>query len=704
MHIASAKRTNEGRKFGIGLLLTLFLLSCACLTASAAMPLPEPHEDRHVLAILSYDPEFPTSQDILMGLTATFRGFHISLDVEYMDTKKVKTPESIARFDALLQTKMAAKRPYDVVMTFDDNALQFALERKNSLFAGLPLVFAGVNDTELARSLDAKPLVTGVTEVLSIQDTLQLIRVLHPEAKVLHVIVDNTETGQMDWLHLQQENKLFELQPLSFSDAAPEAFGLKLGEIPAGEPILLLSAYQSGDASNYTFAEALELILGAARSPVYHLWKHGVGEGLAGGKLVSQESQARSAAGMVLRILNGTDAAAIPVMMKSPNVALFDQRVLVKFGLDPTLLPPGTVFLNRKPHFREAYPDQYRNMLLGAFTLGFVILLLAAYLFYRIKTAGKLKSMLAFLQNMLDAMVDPVFVKDEEGRFLTLNRSMELLLGKTKEEIVGTHTDAYFYSKGFTSDVIRMDKEVMERGTSREMELDILREGRKRRMLLKKSMFLNQDDKPILVGTLNDVTDEREHEKQLEALNRKLESMVEERTCELTALNDELQKLSMTDQLTGLMNRRALDPILSDMHAAWKRKGKPYAVLLMDIDLFKRINDRKGHLEGDRILSELAALLMRHVRNDAYAGRWGGEEFLMLIPGVSLETGAAIAERLRVDVEDTVLMPDGKLTISIGVAGPNGDDMPENVVKRADEALYKAKRMGRNRVVAAKEA
>ncbi|WP_152224334.1 diguanylate cyclase [Pseudomonas sp. SCB32] len=156
----------------------------------------------------------------------------------------------------------------------------------------------------------------------------------------------------------------------------------------------------------------------------------------------------------------------------------------------------------------------------------------------------------------------------------------------------------------------------------------------------------------------------------------------------------QLSHEAQSDPLTGLANRRALDAALELL----QETQRPYSVLALDIDHFKRVNDTFGHDAGDEALKQVAATLKQHSRGEDLACRSGGEEFILLLPDTALDIAGGIAERIRQAIEVTEVPGVGFLTISIGVAYGGGE--PDAMLKRADERLYQAKQTGRNRVVA----
>src|SRR5690606_28495900 len=165
------------------------------------------------------------------------------------------------------------------------------------------------------------------------------------------------------------------------------------------------------------------------------------------------------------------------------------------------------------------------------------------------------------------------------------------------------------------------------------------------------------------------------------------------------ALAVEAQKLALTDPLTGIANRRATLDWLDRLVRASGQVGEPLALMMFDIDYFKRINDCFGHRTGDEVLERVAALARAQVRSEDLVGRIGGEEFVCILPGLEAHPARALAERLRRAIAEGSER-DGlpKTTVSVGLALARPGDTPESLLARADTALYEAKDAGRNQV------
>lgn len=173
-----------------------------------------------------------------------------------------------------------------------------------------------------------------------------------------------------------------------------------------------------------------------------------------------------------------------------------------------------------------------------------------------------------------------------------------------------------------------------------------------------------------------------------------------QRECaELEQRHQNLLKTANHDQLTGLLNRTALAQLRANPRAMQKLERAPYSLALLDVDLFKRVNDRHGHLLGDRALRVVADAVTASVRDGDVAARYGGEEFLIVLPDTGLAVAYEVAHRIRERVASSSLP--FALTVSVGIAaGDPARDRPEQVFERADQALYQAKANGHDQVVA----
>lgn len=166
----------------------------------------------------------------------------------------------------------------------------------------------------------------------------------------------------------------------------------------------------------------------------------------------------------------------------------------------------------------------------------------------------------------------------------------------------------------------------------------------------------------------------------------------------------ELTEIASTDQLTGLLNRRPMHPLMVHEVNRARRTGTPFSIVLGDLDRFKKVNDTYGHEAGDLVLQETARRLQAAIRAQDIVCRWGGEELLILLPETGPEGAGQVAEKIRAAMDDAPVQTGNEVihqTISLGVSSFRPDDTVTTLISRADEALYEAKSAGRNRVVQA---
>ena len=182
-------------------------------------------------------------------------------------------------------------------------------------------------------------------------------------------------------------------------------------------------------------------------------------------------------------------------------------------------------------------------------------------------------------------------------------------------------------------------------------------------------------------------------------LVERLVRFVSATTAELETANRELDHLAHTDYLTQVANRGETEDLLKNAVSAASQSGLPLSVLMIDFDDFKSVNDVYGHNIGDRLLTEASDLFRAHIRQGDTAGRWGGDEFLLILPKAALNDAKRVAERIKQAVSDLRLLPDDKYcTVSIGVAQLRPDETYDDFYRRVDGALYSAKKKGKNRV------
>lgn len=263
-----------------------------------------------------------------------------------------------------------------------------------------------------------------------------------------------------------------------------------------------------------------------------------------------------------------------------------------------------------------------------------------------------------------------ILVSDALGRIVEINPFARTLIGPQSATAIGKSLDEVL--KDWPK--IDYSPQMRER---QEQEISLQKDGNTLFFMVQVSPIRNERQELIgHVIVLVDITDRKKAEMELERLAR-------------------------TDVLTNVTNRRHFFELAEVEFERFKRYGHPLGIMLLDIDHFKQINDRYGHLAGDFALRSVATECNKHLRTTDIFARYGGEEFICLLYEVSTETAHDTAERIRRFIEDTPLEFDGKsihVTASFGLAFAQIDQTLENVIELADQSLYESKRDGRNRV------
>lgn len=309
---------------------------------------------KRVLLISSYNSRFPTFFQQIEGVKSVLDTTHAELDIEFLDRKRFIDAKSQELFYQTLSHKLAHCAPYDAVLAADDDAFNFVLHYQDELFSDIPIAFFGVNNIEKALEQNSNPNVCGVIEAVSMQETLELMIYLFPHTGSVYCISDSTSSGLSDlnlYRQLAAQYPETNFRELNFSELSLDGFKNELGAIPANAPVLLLSAYFDRQHQTFDFDAMLETIREHTNAPIFHLWEHGMGKGIFGGKLISQYEQGKTAADMVNRLLTHRSECSKKIVDQSPNIFQFDYQQLLKYNIGLSQLPPGSVIINRPVTF-----------------------------------------------------------------------------------------------------------------------------------------------------------------------------------------------------------------------------------------------------------------------------------------------------------------------------------------------------------------
>ena len=332
-----------------------------------------------------------------------------------------------------------------------------------------------------------------------------------------------------------------------------------------------------------------------------------------------------------------------------------------------------------------------------------------------VRSRDELRSTFRDLQFQKEALDQHniVSITDEAGDITYVNQKFIGISGYSREELLGQNHRILRSGHHTSSFYEEMWKTISEGRTWHGVVCNRAKSGLFYWVDPTIVPFLDDAGLPLqYVSIRTDISRLMEAEQTLQRGKEQLEAEVRERTNELTRTNGELQSeierrkaleghlrdMAVTDSLTGIFNRRKFDETLADELGRARRYKTSLSLLMFDIDRFKKINDASGHLVGDAVLRTLGQFITDKIRSQDVFARYGGEEFVILAPGTNAEGCAKLAEKLREAIEQHIFPEAGPVTCSFGVTEFRQDDSAESFIRRADVALYRAKKNGRNRL------
>lgn len=310
----------------------------------------------------------------------------------------------------------------------------------------------------------------------------------------------------------------------------------------------------------------------------------------------------------------------------------------------------------------------------------------------------KLEAELQARSAAIEAAAEGIAITDPDGVIEYANPALTAITGYAPEELVGRHTRVFNSGRHDQAFYDELWGTIRAGRVWRGEIVNRRKDGSHYTELMAIAPVSNESNETVrFVAIKHDISERKKMETELKESNDKLLHQL----YEINRLQGELRELAVRDGLTNLFNRRYLDETLERELARAKREGYPLSLVMIDIDHFKKLNDTYGHQAGDKVLRELAALLWGNIRTEDVPCRYGGEEFLVLLPRMPLDIALERAEAWRRTILATrVPFGDFQLetTISCGLAAyPDHARTPDDLVRCCDEALYLAKDRGRNR-------
>jgi diguanylate cyclase (GGDEF)-like protein/PAS domain S-box-containing protein len=287
-----------------------------------------------------------------------------------------------------------------------------------------------------------------------------------------------------------------------------------------------------------------------------------------------------------------------------------------------------------------------------------------------------------FFKDLVSLCPDGIIAVNRKGIIITFNQAAEDITGYTCEETINRMSISDVYNSVNTARKIKKDmygKDYGGPGRLQNYETEVFhKSGKKTPIRLSATLLYDKDKEVGNVGFFHDLTSHKQMEERL-------------------------HELSITDDLTGLFNHRHLFKILAEEKERAHRYKRPLSLICMDLDNFKQCNDTYGHIEGDRILRSMGDTLHSILRQSDYGFRFGGDEFMILLPETNINEAATVAQKTRdifgsrLSCLDPRKRPKG-ITLSIGIAQASKVEEPESFIKRADLAMYEAKKDGGDQI------
>lgn len=304
------------------------------------------------------------------------------------------------------------------------------------------------------------------------------------------------------------------------------------------------------------------------------------------------------------------------------------------------------------------------------------------------------------------ALVNP------EGSFIRVNPALSEMLGYSEDELLGIHISEVTYEADLESDLKAAEGLLSGDDSHYRMEKRYVhKSGHIIWTMLAATLVRSEDGRPdYFVAHIVDISERKAFEQGLNQARQELEDKVHERTRELAVANQKLQEsnqllnqLAQSDPLSGLANRRSLLEFMAYQLEEARRYRVDWCLIMMDIDYFKQINDRYGHLAGDKVIRAIGEILSSNVRETDLASRYGGDEFVLVFPHARLPQVRVIAEKIYKGVKERIIRCDNgdafRITCSIGMAEWRPEIISvEQMLELADKALYQAKARGRNAI------
>ena len=689
----------------------LILLS----TSGSAPPAAEPAgpSAKTVLIVYSFHESMPWQERFREGLTSRLINYHGSLELfeEYMDSARFPTPEQANAFYLHLISKYE-NRKLDILIT-ESGAASSLIYKNPELFPGAIRMYVNPQEGVL-KKLNEKP---GAAFIAVEEDIIGAFDAMLEVTKTKYVtVVGETITPQVrqrvDLLQARRPSGRNGVKVEYLLNMPMDFLINNIEMLPPDSAILYLLIFQDIAGKTYIPYQAAKMLASKSPAPIFSHWDSLLGSGIVGGHMLSATKVGELAGADMITLANGGEIASNASKEARVFANLYDWRALRRYKISEDSLPPGSQVLFRQ----STLWSEYKYFLLGSVSFFLFLIGVISLLIYALTQR---RQALRDLERERMRLEERVAVRTEDlslsnTRLETLNYE---ILNKNKDlEDIGKDLQHHIEFVNQYVIILRTDQDGLTTSVS---EAFCRISGYSKSELLGRpsSMLKHPEVEDAFIQNIWDAISRGEVWAG-EIINKAKDgggfwldvniSPTYDSTGAIrgvTVIGQDItdrkmiEILSITDALTKLYNRMKLDRDLEREIERCNRYIHPISIIMFDIDHFKAVNDEHGHQTGDRVLIKIAELVKTNIRRVDIPGRWGGEEFLVICPETDEHGARTMAEKLRIAIEEHVFPDVGKITASFGAATRGPGEDPDELVNRADEALYEAKKTGRNRVV-----
>lgn len=501
--------------------------------------------NKKVLVLHSYHQGYLWTDMIQEGLSRTLsKQFpKTEIYVEYMNTKR-QSAVTMSPHLVQMYKNLYSNVKFDLIVASDNNALDFLITYRDSLFPGAPVVFCGINDYFKYHFEPAQEY-TGVSEDLDIFSTITVGLKLHPGTKKVVIITDATETGLINLgLVRKITGKFPDLKFIELHALTAAQLSASLKQLEDDTIVLALAFFRDQEGKTFSARESMEFILSSSKRPVYTVWDFYMTSGTVGGKLLSGRLQGENAAKLAGRIMNGEKAGAIPVI-ESPTAYMFDYTGLQKFGITESQLPDGSLVTGRPDTFYSRYGN-YLWVGIGLFSIQMVVI---GLLWWNIARRHQEEAARSKAEQQADETNEmftlfmrhsPVYVFIKEvttagSRVLQASENFKEIVGIAGSDMIGKTMEELFRPE-FAAKISADDRDVIATG-----EVLKINEELNGRSYTTIKFPLVQGETTLLAGFAIDITERKQAEQELLQAKAAAESANTAKSQFLTNMSHEIR-------------------------------------------------------------------------------------------------------------------------------------------------------------------